>query len=169
MKKINLTPIYWMVLLSFITTLFFGCATEEQLSLEEQINEIVMPRIKVGAMVGVINNQERLILSYGSKAVNSNDPPDADTIFEIGSITKTFTTILLADMILKGTISLNSIVGNYLPSDKVTMPSYNGVEISFKHLATHTSALPRMPDNLEDAEGDPDNPYAVYQTEHLYE
>jgi len=143
-------------------------------SLEEEINFIADKYVNVGAMVGVINKQqEKLIFSYGSKSVNENDPPDANTAFDIGSITKTFTAILAADKYINGNIQ-DDIVGHYLPENQVTMPTKDGVEITFLHLLSHTSGMPRSPHvegstyplppgyNIE-------NPYAAYTTEQVYD
>ncbi|MFC2155028.1 serine hydrolase domain-containing protein [Acidobacteriota bacterium] len=149
--------------------LFNNCDRKEEnrsLSLEEKITDIMKPYIKVGAIVGVIYKGERQVFSYGNKSIEGNDPPDIDTVFEIGSITKTFTATILADMNLKDIINLDDIVGDFLPADKVSMPNYNGVEITFRHLATHYSGLPRMPSNIGAYNEDP---YALYTKEDMYE
>jgi CubicO group peptidase (beta-lactamase class C family) len=80
-----------------------------------------------------------------SKANNSN--VNENTIFAIGSITKVFTTILLADAVQQGVIKLNDPVDKYLPPT-LKVPQCNGYRITFEDLATHTSALPDNPPNL---------------------
>jgi CubicO group peptidase (beta-lactamase class C family) len=92
-----------------------------------------------------------------SKANNSN--VNENTIFAIGSITKVFTTILLADAVQQGVIKLNDPVDKYLPST-LKVPQYNGYKITFEDLATHTSALPDNPPNLGPAftEANPQTP-----------
>ena len=70
---------------------------------------------------------------------------DGDTLFEIGSITKVFTALLLQDMIERGEMKLDDPVQKYLPNS-VKMPTYQGKEITLLHLATHTSGLPRDDD-----------------------
>jgi len=149
--------------------LFNNCDRKEEdtpLGLKEKITDIMEPYIKIGAIVGVIYKGERQVFSYGSKSSEENDPPDMDTVFEIGSITKAFTATMLADLCLKGIIDLDDVVGDFLPADKVTMPNYNGVEITFRHLATHYSGLPRLPSNMEPYNEDP---YATYTKEEMYE
>ena len=143
-------------------------------SLEEEIDNIARQYVKVGAMIGVINKeQEKLIFSYGTKSFNTDDPPDANSVFEIGSITKTFTATLLADMSLRGVFT-DDIVSHYLPADQVTLPSRDGVEITFGHLATHTSGIPEAPhEDDSNFPLPPDfnffSPYASYTTEHVYD
>ena len=143
-------------------------------SLEEEINFIADKYVKVGAMVGVINKQqEKLIFSYGTKSINESDQPDANTAFDIGSITKTFTAILAADKYINGNFQ-DDIVEHYLPAGLVTMPTKDGVEISFLHLLTHTSGMPRSP-HMEGSiyplppGYDIENPYAAYTTEQVYD
>ncbi|HSK19483.1 MAG TPA: serine hydrolase [Longimicrobiales bacterium] len=89
-----------------------------------------------------------------------------ESVFEIGSITKVFTGILLADMVRRGEVSLEDPAAKYLPAE-VTMPARNGAEITLGHLSTQTSGLPRMPSNFRPA--DPLNPYVDYTAEQLYE
>lgn len=85
-----------------------------------------------------------------------------DTVFEIGSVTKTLTGTLLATLALDGTVGLEDEVGRYLPC---SAPS-----ITLLDLATHTSGLPRLPDNLWSiAEQTPDDPYRDYRPQHLYD
>jgi len=153
-----------------------SCATDKTSvgprfqSLEEEINGIAKTYTRVGAMIGVIDKQQqKLIFSYGSKSVDTNEPPDANTVFEIGSITKTFTATIAADMYLNGYFS-DDTVGHYLPAGQVTMPSKDGVEIQFINLLTHTSGIPRIPGTSYPYPPgyDPSNPYAAYTTAHVY-
>jgi serine-type D-Ala-D-Ala carboxypeptidase/endopeptidase len=93
-------------------------------------------------------------------------PLGPHSVFEIGSITKTFTATVLADMVLRGEVALEDPVAKYLP-EHVRVPSRGGREITLLDLATHRSGLPAMPDNLG-----PRNPWAIYPdytVESLYE
>src|SRR5687768_15042206 len=103
------------------------------------------------------------ILSWGSGGPNAR-PVGSRSVFEIGSITKVFTGILLADMVERGEVSLSDPVARYLP-EGVKVPSRNGREITLLDLATHHSSLPRMPGNLPQ---DPSNPYPPYAMEEMY-
>lgn len=69
---------------------------------------------------------------------------DGRSMFEIGSITKTFTSLLLADGVVRGEWSLATPVRDLLPAG-TQVPSSTGVEITLEHLATHTSGLPNSP------------------------
>jgi len=135
-----------------------------------RIDEIVQPLIdseeRVGIVVGVINKEGIRTFSYGETVMDSGNEPDEDTIFEIGSVTKTFTTLLLADMVEKNVLELEDPVENFLPSS-VNVPSFNGAKITLLDLATHTSGLPPMPTNFNPE--DELNPYTDYTTELLYE
>jgi CubicO group peptidase (beta-lactamase class C family) len=73
---------------------------------------------------------------------SNNTQIDGDTIFVIPSISKTFVTIILADMIKQGLVSLDDPIEKYLPIDNVTVPSYIGHKITLENLTTHTSGLP---------------------------
>ncbi|OYX66343.1 MAG: hypothetical protein B7Y88_05530 [Sphingomonadales bacterium 32-64-17] len=85
---------------------------------------------------------------------------DGDTLFEIGSITKVFTALLLADMTLKGEVALDDPVEKYLPAGARMPRGASGGEITLRHLSLQTSGLPRLPDNMP--YGDPADPYADY-------
>ena len=143
-------------------------------SLQNAINDIAEKYVNVGAMVGIINKQQdELILSYGTKTINSNDPPDENSVFDIGSITKTFTAILAAGEYLSGTIQ-DDTVGHYLPTDKVTMPTKEETQITFINLLTHTSGIPRTPHETGStfplpAGYNSENPYAAYTTDEVYD
>ena len=86
-------------------------------------------------------------------------PIAADTEFEIGSITKTFTSLLLAEAIVRGDVSLGEPVAKYLPAGATGLER-NGKTVSLGHLATHTSGLPPIPGNFSRA--NPADPYADY-------
>ncbi|MEO1261748.1 MAG: serine hydrolase domain-containing protein [Bacteroidota bacterium] len=105
---------------------------------------------------------------FGEKNKGQGDTPDGNTLFEIGSITKTMTATVLADMVMKGEINLDEPVENYLPEIE-DFPSFNGVKITFKHLANHTSSLPRLPDNLLGDHFDENQPYLNYTKEMMFD
>lgn len=118
-----------------------------------------------GIVLGVLEaDGTRRIVSYGSGGPNAR-PLGPRSVFEIGSITKTFTGTLLADMAARGQLSLTDPVSKHLPKS-VTVPSRGGKEITLLDLATHHSGLPRMPDNF--APRNPGNPYSDYSADQLY-
>jgi D-alanyl-D-alanine-carboxypeptidase/D-alanyl-D-alanine-endopeptidase len=127
----------------------------------------VQSQNSIGLAVGVVTDGESRSFFYGSKRSDAMSALDEDTIFEIGSITKVFTTTVLADMHLKNEVHLDDPVNKFLPAS-AQLPSRDGVDVTLRHLATHTSGLPRLPENLDGANIDEANPYAHYTVEDLY-
>jgi serine-type D-Ala-D-Ala carboxypeptidase/endopeptidase len=121
-----------------------------------------------GIVVGMIADdpQERWVVGYGRLSASDERVPDGDTVFEIGSITKGFTGILLAQAVLNGEVKLDDPISMYLP-EGVTAPEYEGRSITLLDLATHTSGLPRMPSNFHPK--DWRNPYADYTMDQMYD
>lgn len=156
-----------VIILSMLITIVNVCADQEEIDLSE-IQRVTQELVDYGyasnIVVGVLNYDRVEFVSYGKVSLGSNQNVDEKSIFEIGSITKVFTTLILADMVEKGELSLDDPVEKYLPH--VNVPSRDG-KITLKDLATHTSALPRMPDNF--APHDWGNPYVDYTVEKLYE
>jgi D-alanyl-D-alanine-carboxypeptidase/D-alanyl-D-alanine-endopeptidase len=137
---------------------------------DKDIRAILADRIDeqrqgVGIVVGVIDPSGRRTVAYGSTK-KGEGPVDANTVFEIGSITKIFTSLLLADAVKRGEVALTDPVSKYLPPN-VKMPERGGKKITLVDLATHTSGLPRMPTNFHPK--DPGNPYADFSVAQLYE
>ena len=137
---------------------------------DSEIRRILIDRIDtqkqgVGIVVGVIEPRGRRVIAYGSLEKGDKRPLDGDTLFEIGSITKVFTALLAADMAQRGELKLDDPIAKYLPPG-TKVPERNGRQITLVDLATHTSALPRMPNNFRPK--DPENPYADYTVEALY-
>jgi serine-type D-Ala-D-Ala carboxypeptidase/endopeptidase len=103
--------------------------------------------------------------AYGNPGPDAK-PLDGDSVFEIGSITKVFTAILLADMADRGELKLEDPVAKHLRAG-VRVPERNGKVITLVDLSEQSSGLPRMPDNMKPA--NPMNPYADYTAEQLFE
>src|ERR1700733_12200103 len=148
-----------------------GLVPEASMPSDETIRQILIDRIdvqhqSVGIVVGVIDRGERRVITYGHLEKGDTRPLNGDTIFEIGSETKVFTSLLLADMVQRGEVALGDPVAKYLPTG-TKMPERNGRSITFVDLATHTSGLPRLPANMSPK--DPANPYADYSVEQLYQ
>ena len=138
---------------------------------DSEIRKILVERVDtfhqgVGIVVGVIEPQGRRMVAYGSLNQGDPRPLNGDTIFEIGSATKVFTSLLLADMVQRGEVALTDAVAKYLPAE-VKVPERGGRAITLVDLSTHTSGLPRMPSNFSPK--DPANPYADYSVEQLYQ
>ena len=124
-----------------------------------------LKRGRRGIVVGIVDEHGSSIVSCGKMDNGTDQEVNGDTLFEIGSITKTFTALLLQDMIERGEMKLDDPVAKYLPKS-VKMPTRNGKEITLLHLATHTSGLPDGPDNLDPKRAD--NPYADFTVEKMY-
>jgi len=141
-------------------------------SFQEEVQYIIESSFTFGGVsVGVIKGSEEFSIFHGTKSKNTDEPPDENTVYEMGSITKTFTATLLADAVVNGTVRLDDEVRDYLPAGSVTMPTYYGAQISFWHLATHTSGLPRnFSDDYPLPEGvSPDDPFNLITEENIYD
>jgi len=119
----------------------------------------------VGIVVAVVDSTGARFFSYGSTAKTGGQPVNEHTVYEIGSITKVFTALSLADMAIKGEVGLDDPVQRYLP-DSVHVPSRPGHEITLRLLSAQRSGLPRMPNNF--APANPNNPFADYDAARLY-
>jgi D-alanyl-D-alanine-carboxypeptidase/D-alanyl-D-alanine-endopeptidase len=136
-----------------------------------EIREILVRRIDqqkqaVGIVVGVIEPDGRRVVAYGNLANGDPRPLDGDTIFEIGSVTKVFTSLLLADMVNRKEVTLDDPAAKYLP-ENARMPERNGKSMTLHDLSTHTSGLPPLPGNMKSK--DLRNPYADYGVDDLYQ
>lgn len=122
-------------------------------------------RQSVGIVVGVIEPSGRRIVTYGRASANASRALDGDTVFEVGSMTKVFTSLLLADAVQRGEVALTDPISKYLPAN-VKVPE-RGRAITLQDLSMHVSGLPRMPANMKPQ--DPENPFADYAAEPLYQ
>lgn len=170
MKKFMFQGIIAVVVLLFSICVFGKESAESTVPSNEKIHQILKERLgksadHVGISVGVIEPSGRRFISAGSTGENGS-AVDENTVFEIGSTTKVFTSLLLADMVVRGELALDDPVSKYLPPD-VKMPERNGRVITLEDLSRHRSGLPRLPSNL-DAKADPKNPYAKYSVKQLY-
>jgi D-alanyl-D-alanine-carboxypeptidase/D-alanyl-D-alanine-endopeptidase len=109
-----------------------------------------------GIAIGVVKGGVRRVFAFGAAK--------PDSIFEIGSVSKTFTALMLARMVAAGKVKFDDPVRLFLPEGTVAKP--DGPEITLLDLAIQHSGLPRMPDNFHPA--DMRNPYADYHPADLY-
>jgi serine-type D-Ala-D-Ala carboxypeptidase/endopeptidase len=124
-------------------------------------------RRHVGVAAGVLRGGQTWIMGSGTADPAGPSPPAANTIFEIGSVTKVFTATLLAGMVEDGLLALDDSVQSYLPTG-VELP-VRGRPITLADLATHTAGLPRLPHGfLLPSVLHRRNPYAWFTVEDLY-
>ena len=130
----------------------------------DEIREILVKRVDhqkqaVGIVAGIIEPNGRRVVAYGKLAHGDPRMLDGDTIFEVGSISKVFTSLVLADMASRNEVTLDDPAAKYLP-ENVRMPERSGKSITLLDLSTHSSGLPHLPGNLKPK--DARNPYAGY-------
>src|SRR5882672_2006871 len=115
----------------------------------DEVREILARRVDqqkqaVGIVAGVVEPDGRRVVAYGNLANGDPRTLDGDTIFEIGSVSKVFTSLALADMVHRSEVSLDDPAATYLPQN-VKMPERSGKSITLLDLSTHTSGLPPLP------------------------
>jgi len=142
-----------------------------QLPSDAEIRRILADRVYsrnlgIGIVVGVIDAKGSRVFAFGGLSRNDHRRLDGETVFEIGSVTKEFTSLLLTDMARRGEVALTDAVSRYLPAG-VTVPERNNRQITLADLSTHSSGLPRMPSNFKPK--DDANPYADYSVQQLYD
>ncbi len=143
------------------------CAEEASFPVDKfkpEIDNIVKPVVEgnwcPAIAVGLIYEGQARVWGYGSTSSKNANPPDGDTVFEIGSITKLFTKLLLSDMVHKNEMDLEDKAQVYLPKG-VRMPTKDGKEITLFMLSNHTSGLPRNPEDMDSSHMDPQGGYTI--------
>ncbi len=154
---------------TFIVFMFTVYTTNAQN--EKQIAEVLIERVDAARtnqsiVVGIIDEKGTRFIKYGKIDGAAAKKSDENTVFEIGSVTKVFTGTLLAEAVKRGEVDLNDPISKFLPKT-VKTPTRKGREITLLDLATHTSALPRLPGNF--VPKDMRNPYADYTVEQMYD
>lgn len=138
-------------------------------SLDKEVDSAVQPYISlqatVGLSIGILKDGKIIFYGYGETARGNKQIPDEHTIFEIGSLSKTFTSILLADAVNAGKVKLDDPVNKYLP-DSIPFLQYEGIPVTLKTLANHSSGIPRMPSNFHSS--DFMNPYTDYDQHDIF-
>ena len=131
--------------------------------LDKEVDALVQPyitlKITAGLSIAILQNGKTTFYGYGETARGNKELPGMHTLFEIGSITKTFTATLLAEAVNSGKVKLDDPINKYLP-DSIPELSYDGIPVTLKTLANHTSGIHSLPSNFHPS--DPSNPYKDY-------
>jgi CubicO group peptidase (beta-lactamase class C family) len=119
--------------------------------------------------IGIVNGAATETYYYGEIKKDTNILPNEKSLYEIGSITKTFTAIVLAHAINEKKIALNDDIRKYLPGNYPDL-QFNGTPVRIVNLANHTSGLPALPLDFHTSPGyDLVNPYVHYSKEMIYQ
>ena len=137
----------------------------------DEIRETLKTRLNghpgLGIVVGLLDvSGKRVIVTAGTAGESATRPLDGKTVFEIGSMTKVFTALLLAEMAQRREVALTDPVSKLVPPS-ARIPAHGMKVITLADLATHTSGLPRLPTNLDIK--DPENPYVDYGAAQMFE
>ncbi len=152
-----------MISRSLVMLLVAALPLRAQMPIGEDVRASVRARVEqgatVGVVIGVVDAAGTRYFAHGMTAMQGGRPVDEHSVYEIGSITKVFTALALADMVRRGEVALDDPVQRYLPEGAV-VPSRSGKPITLRLLSAQRSGLPRMPSNFSPA--NPANPYADY-------
>ncbi len=118
-------------------------------ALPSLVDAIARPLIEdgsnIGLVIGVLDGEDKQVFSFGRKTLTSDEAPDGDTIFAIGSVTKVLMSLVAQQLIDEGALSLSDDLGHLLPPDSDL--SGPAKKITIGQLMTHSSALPRQPND----------------------
>ena len=159
-SRVALLPV--MMSLAFASATVFAAPVLDP-AVRERAEALVRAGEHASVVIAVFDGKESTISGFGSVADGKAQLPDAATVYEIGSVTKTMTGLLLADAVVSGKARLAQPVAELLPD--FSIPASGERRITLLDLATHYSGLPRLPADVTPA--DINNPYADYSTDKL--
>lgn len=133
--------------------------TDADKKLEDIIQPFMFESKTVGLSIGILKDGKQYFYNYGETVKGNRQLPTNKNLYEIGSVTKTFTGILLAKAVTDGKIKLTDPVNKYLPKNAAWLVS-GGDTAKIIHLSNHTSGLPPLPDNFDMT--NEVNPYSNY-------
>lgn len=158
-------PKFLPLLASIFAATFVNAATLTEADLKQHVAALVENKTLQAVSLGVIQPGGSITAHSGVLAASKPVAPDDRTLYEIGSISKVFTSLLLADAVVRGEVTLDTPIARLLPAD-VVPPDHAGERITLRMLATHTSGLPRIPAELSALNFT--NPYATYDEADLW-
>ena len=156
-------------LLSLISTPVQSQSGDQSPAVAQAVDQVLRPLVDsgkvVGMSVGILSGERSYVFGLGStQRGEAGTVPTGKTIFEIGSVSKVFTASLLSELVERGEVSLDDPLTKFVP-DGIRVPSRNDKPITLRHLATHSSGLPRLPSNLKPNLLDP---YQGYTPDDLF-
>ncbi|MGE3459685.1 MAG: serine hydrolase domain-containing protein, partial [Kofleriaceae bacterium] len=140
-------------------------AGSHQAAIAAQVQPFLDAEVVSGLVVGIYDAGKLEIYGFGAGPGGAR--PNGRTLFELGSVTKVYTSLVLADAVQRKEVELDGPVADLLPPG-VTVPTKDGTAITLRHLAVHVSGLPRLPPSLLAKAGSRD-PYAGYSEDALYQ
>lgn len=121
-----------------------------------------------GLSIGILDHDKTEFFFYGETKKGNNELPGSSSLYEIASISKTFTAIMLAHAVNEGKIKLSDDIRKYLPGDFTNL-QFEGKPIKIINLSNHTAGLPSIPADFDQQTGyDPANPYLHYPKDRIY-
>lgn len=158
----------------FLLTIFVIYSNPTQTMCQQAIPEAIKANIRArvdngenqNIIIGVLDEKGKHYYSYGHISDKNKIAPKKYTLYEIGSVSKTFTGLALAKAVVDGNLSLSDPLKDHIPGT-VTFTPFDDQDIQLLHLANHHSGLPRMPDNMPYS--DPENPFSDYTAAHMWE
>lgn len=161
---------YWLLTLVMAGTPIFAQTPAPPIAPDGELYGMLVTRIDeqkcgTGVVVGILEPEGKRVVAYGTMGIDNERPVDGDTVFDIGSITKVFTALLLSDMVQRGEVALDDPAQKYVPAG-VHLPTRAGRQITLADLATHTAGLPSRPPDL--VLNDPEQSHPGYSTDSLY-
>ncbi|MEM6965337.1 MAG: serine hydrolase domain-containing protein [Bacteroidota bacterium] len=137
----------------------------------ESIDTIVQPFLandySKALSIGVLKDGKMKFYNFGKHSDDRPDLPTQQNIYEIGSITKTFTASVLVQMVEEGLVQLDDPISKYLPEGVVNLEGDK--IITLQDLSSHHSGLPRLASNFFATVTDMNNPYTNYKEKDLYD
>ncbi len=132
------------------------------LKVDSVVNVFLKNPVNCGLSIAIYKKKEVQYYNYGDVKRGTNQLPTNKTIYEIGSVSKTFTGILLAQAVIDKKMNLNDPVKKYLGANYKNL-NYKSKELELIHLANHSSRIHRLPfDLMKQPDYNPLNPYANY-------
>ena len=162
------------LIILLLSTIMISFSLKGQMgeNLKEQIDKIILYDTEInlqhtpGIVIGVKFQDSLYYFGYGSTSKDSLQEPDENTLFEIGGLTKVFTSSLIGVLAEEGKLDLEASFNSYLPKNENNTSTDN---ITINQLLTHTSGMPRMPNEFGAKEIEQNNPYAHYTYNDLME
>lgn len=175
LKAIKIIAIVLLVIFILLVALFFIGKyrlnhTKDEKDLEATLDKQAAKYLADGKtyalVIGVVKDGKSMIKGYGTNEQGKQLPPDSAATFELASTSKLFTTSLLQLMVDEGQLSLDDKIQTLLPAN-IKLPPI-AQQTTLRHLATHLSGFPSLPDSFIAKMTDETNPYKDLVIDDIY-